>query len=580
MIPGRLRPAVPWALYAVVLLASFYPESFHPARMILYVGDPLESAYLMAWHAHQVLRDPLHLFDANYLYPVKAAVATTEHHLLQGLALAPLTWLTGNPILVFNCAVAMTGLLDAFAARKLAFALGCGDLGSWAAGALCAFNTYNVHEAPRVHIMLHAFLALAVLELIVLVRREEPSRAWRLAGWLLLAGLTANYHLLYGGVLLGMVLAATALVDPARAARTLGRLVLPLGAAALLFLPVTVVYYRMAKSQGFHRELPEGVDLGHYVSTAPGNLLYGPIGPHVQPQQKGPHFIGFAALALAAIGLLGSGRRRDGDLLPARHWTPAAALLAGAFVLLSLGRDVVAFGHRLGPGPYRLLYSFVPGFQYLRIPERFGLLAMLFVALLVAQGLTVLEAARLPVVAVVLAALVPVEHLSLATLATAVPVGDDVPPVYRWLATQPVHALAEVPTYGEHSFRRETWEMYYSTYHFQPIVHGYTAYPTRESVRLRECALGVPEEQALDCLESWRVDTLIVHYPPPGTSLRENPALEELVGRPPHSFYRGIAAREAGGSLQRLASFEGPRSRIPGGQDVAFRIVRPAAPGP
>src|SRR5439155_26979993 len=106
--------------------------------------------------------------------------------------------------------------------------------------------------------------------------------------------------------------------------------------------------------------------------------------------------------------------RRDGDLLPARHWTPAAALLGSAFVLLSLGRDVVAFGHRLGPGPYRLLYSFVPGFQYLRIPERFGLLAMLFVALLAAQGLIVLDAARLPVVAVVLAALVPVDHLSLA----------------------------------------------------------------------------------------------------------------------------------------------------------------------
>src|SRR5439155_12903448 len=140
----------------------------------------LESAYLMASHAHQVLRDPLHLFDANYLYPVRGAVATTEHHLRHGLALAPVTWLTGNPILVFNCAVALTGLLDAFAARKL---------------------------------------ALALLELLVLVRREEPARAWRVAGWLLLAGLTANYHLLYGGVLLGMTLAATAFVDPARAAR-------------------------------------------------------------------------------------------------------------------------------------------------------------------------------------------------------------------------------------------------------------------------------------------------------------------------------------------------------------------------
>jgi len=581
VILGRLRPVAPGALYALVLLASFYPESLHPARMILYVGDPLESAYLMAWHAHQVLRDPLHLFDANYLYPVKAAVATTEHHLLQGLALAPLTWLTGNPILVFNGAVALTAVLDAFAARKLALALGCRGTGSWAAGALSAFNTYNVHEAPRVHIMLHAFLALALLELLVLLRREEPARAWRIAGWLLLAGLTANYHLMYGAILLGTVLVAAAVVDPSRVARTLVRLAIPLAVAALLFLPVILTYYRVATSQAFHRELPEGVDLGHYVSTAPGNLLYGPIGPRVRAQQSGPHFIGFFALAVAAIGLGGSMLRSGGDgLLPARQWAPAAAGLAVLFILLSLGRDLTAFGHRLGPGPYRLLYSFVPGFQYLRIPERFGLLAMLFVALLVAQGLTVLEAAKLPVAALVLAAIIPLEHLSLATRAIVVPVGDDVPPVYRWLARQPVHALAEVPTYGEHTFRRETWEMYYSTYHFKPIVHGYTAYPTRESILLRECAVRVPEKQALDCLEIWGVDTLIVHYPPPGRSLRQDSDLADFVGIPPRSFYRGVAAREAEGSLRRLASFDGPRSRIPGGRDVAFRIARPAAPRP
>src|SRR5256885_16414137 len=121
-----------------------------------------------------------------------------------------------------------------------------------------------------------------------------------------------------------MVLAATALVDPARAARPLGRVVLPLGAAALLFLPVTVVYYRVATSQAFHRELPEGVDLGHYVSTAPGNLLYGPIGPHAGPQQRGPHFIGFFAVAVAEIGLCGSILRPGrGGLLEARNYAPA-----------------------------------------------------------------------------------------------------------------------------------------------------------------------------------------------------------------------------------------------------------------
>src|SRR3989442_1433830 len=154
----------------------------------------------------------------------------------------------------------------------------------------------------------------------------------------------------------------------------------------------------------------------------PGNLLYGLIGPHARVQQSGPHFIGFFAVAVAAIGLGGSILRRGGEgLLPARLWTAAAAALAALFVLLSLGRDLIAFGQRIGPGPYRLLYSFVPGFQYLRIPERFGLLAMLFVALLVAQALTLIEAARLRVTALILAAVIPAEHLSVATRAPVIP---------------------------------------------------------------------------------------------------------------------------------------------------------------
>ena len=32
-------------------------------------GDPLFSTWRLAWVAHQLPRDPLHLFDANIFYP-------------------------------------------------------------------------------------------------------------------------------------------------------------------------------------------------------------------------------------------------------------------------------------------------------------------------------------------------------------------------------------------------------------------------------------------------------------------------------------------------------------------------------
>src|SRR4029079_15273339 len=92
--------------------------------------------------------------------------------------------------------------------------------------------------------------------------------------------------------------------------------------------------------------------------------------------QRGPHFVGVLSLALALLALAEWAIRRPRDAspgaLPPSVWVPAAAVLALVLVLLSVGSEVTAGAHRLGPGPYRLLYAWVPGFQLVRIPERLG----------------------------------------------------------------------------------------------------------------------------------------------------------------------------------------------------------------
>src|SRR6185295_10493563 len=189
----------------------------------------------------------------------------------------------------------------------------------------------------------------------------------------------SNYLLLYGCVILGLVTLAFLAARPAETARRLPLLALAGGIAALLYLPVGLPYVVSSETYGYSRELPIGVDLQHYISTAPGNLLYGPIGAKVKLQMLGPHFVGFVSLALAAAAIALT-RKRGGEhgVLPARVWVPGAALLAVLLVALSLGGEARAFGHDLGAGPYRLLWH-LPGFQLMRLPERLGLLAMLFV---------------------------------------------------------------------------------------------------------------------------------------------------------------------------------------------------------
>jgi hypothetical protein len=564
----RPRHRLAAALYAVLFLASLYPQSLRPWDTVAYIGDSLDTVYFMAWNAHQAPRDPLHLFDANILYPHRGAMTLAGHRILPGILAAPVIGLTGNPILAYNVVLALAYLLAAMAGRRLAALLGIDAIGAWTAGALYAFNTYQVNEAPRADLLFHGFTALALGELVIFLKTGEVRRAWHVAGLMVLQGLASTYLLLYGALVLSLVAAGALVARPRSVAPRLARMVPAAAAAALLFLPVILPHVRSARTYGFARDAPFGVDLKHYVSTLPTNIVYGEIGGPVRPQQKGPHFVGFVSLGLALLAVLTRGRAPgpDGAIVPPRIWVPAAAALAALLVALSLGRETVVFGHDLGPGPYRLLHLAVPGFQFIRIPERLGLLAMLFVALLVGQGLKVLRGMdpRLAPAALALAVAVPLEHLSPLPLTERIPVWGEVPAVYRWLARDRARAVAEVPVHGEGLIRKETLEEYFSTYHFKPIIHGYVSYPPLLSVLLRRAAADFPSEASLQALQRVGVDTVVVHH-----GRGRSRGLEEAV-----------AEALTAGRLASVARFAGKDAHVyEGTMDEVLRL-RPVPPEP
>ncbi|HEY7816667.1 MAG TPA: hypothetical protein VIG29_00505, partial [Vicinamibacteria bacterium] len=236
------------------------------------------------------------------------------------------------------------------------------------------------------------------------------------------------------------------------------------------------------------------------------------------------------------------------------------ALLALLFMALSLGKDMLVFGWNLGPGPYRLLYHYVPGFQQVRIPERLSLLAMLFIALLVGYAVAwIASSSRFGrVSAHFLAVLVVLEHISPLPQTTRIPVGEDVPSVYGWLARQEVRALAEVPVPGEALIRMESLPMYFSLYHGKPIIHGYESFPPLISSLLRKLAMEFPSEASLAAFERIGVDTVIVHDGLPGSD----------------RITKDLPGLMAEGRLSLLARFDGPGARLyEGTRDEVYRIL-------
>jgi hypothetical protein len=204
---------------------------------------------------------------------------------------------------------------------------------------------------------------------------------------------------------------------------------------------------------------------------------------------------------------------------------PAAFLLA-ASVIFSFGPEIRSLGRPLGvAAPYRWLFELVPGFDGLRVPARFGMLAALFLAILAGYGATVLRRMRAGGWLLTLAAIAVLADGWAAPLPTNQPFRSggrpsppahvrpraDAPPVYRFVATLPTDAvILELPL-GD-----PPWELqyvYYSSVHLRRLVNGYSGGFPR-AYHLADTLLGRPgarPEMAWRLLQEKGVTHVIVH---------------------------------------------------------------------
>jgi hypothetical protein len=85
--------------------------------------------------------------------------------------------------------------------------------------------------------------------------------------------------------------------------------------------------------------------------------------------------------------------------------------------------------------------------------------------------------------------------------------------VYRWLARQPRSVVAEVPLARAdrlHSISDGIY-MYNSTWHWQPIVNGYSGFFPKTFIELSEATVSFPDDRSIAYLKQRGVDLLVVH---------------------------------------------------------------------
>lgn len=257
-----------------------------------------------------------------------------------------------------------------------------------------------------------------------------------------------------------------------------------------------------------------------------------------------------AAVALAArIALLrrvplapASRLRRTRDAW--RAWAAAhRRSVPGFYGVLTVFATLFAIGPPLGLWP---LVYWLPGLNFIRVPSRFTILAMLGLAVLAAAGferLTGRMASRRRAWVGVLAGALMVVEFAAIPLAT-IPYAVEIPLADRWLASRAgPFAVAEFPlpdpaNAGAFS-RRQTQFMLHSMAHWQKTVHGHSGFQPAFHDDLYERMRRFPDADVLDRLASIGVRYLVIHtdlYEP-----GEWEAVRERVEREPRLSLEHVA---------------------------------------
>ena len=231
-----------------------------------------------------------------------------------------------------------------------------------------------------------------------------------------------------------------------------------------------------------------------------------------------------AALAYAlALALSRTLRTRAAAFMRSRGFFVAALLAA---MWLSLGPSPQVLGRPLDlASPYRFLWTYVPGFEGLRVPARFAMIAVLMLSVLGAFGAAVLSRARYGAIALVLLAAAFLFEAGAAPFVVngMTPVrGFTTPParlelprlapgIYRAVSGLPPAAvLADLPL-GQADY--DLRAMYYSIDRWRPILNGYSGFFPLQYARAVVALNEVPRhvEDSMAMLRQLGATHVIVH---------------------------------------------------------------------
>lgn len=537
-------------------------------------GDQLEIAWIFDWAGYSARANPFGLFDgsifhANIFHPEQLTLAYTENFLGLSLPVAPIIWLTSNPILALNLVTIGLYAVGGYATYRLMRELTPYWPAGVVAGLAFTFSPYRTSQIEHTHVIAMHLMPLVLLMLLRLSR--NPSRRVVVGTGLLIA--LQIWSSLTGAAVTLVVIGAWGIWELARRRRnaipTLGRAGMAVALGLAVAIPVIKPYGDL---RTIHPELkhPDAAVLEFsatptsYLVPSRGNALF--RSPYANLSRtyrdtKGywektlfPGFV-LSASFMIAIGAIVRGQsrwrarrarragrhgrhgRRAGADHPPQSDKPddsgesedpvsarnnvAVSTYAHMclFLLIAAVGFVASLGPRLGatadgmPLPFVLVTKLgLSGFS--RVPARFGVLVPFGMAVVVGLALGAakpLWQRRLLGASLILLTI----ELLLPTLHTK--------PVPRITAAHrairnvdgavlglPTVELRSDKSPDKETIRREVIHLYLATAHHRPIANGYGAFHPLSFWELMGAVQDFPSTAGMRVLGDRGVRTVVV----------------------------------------------------------------------
>jgi len=506
--------AVVTGLMMAATLVMTYPQ-VQQLDSVRDLGDPLFSIWRLAWVAHQIVRDPLNLFEANLYYPSRLTLAYSDAMVLPGIMTAPFFWLGVPTVPLYNMALLSTFVLAGVAMYLLVRSLTGQAPAAWVAAVAFAFYPFRFQH-PQMELMWVCWIPLALWA----VHRTLARGRWRdgvVAGGAFAAQMLSC---VYFGLFLAAYLVPVG-GTLAFGSRRLSRAVTPLAAGAILATVLLVpmllpyVYTRQALGDRSPAEVQA-------FSSRPQDYLVAPKTNAVWGDRlgRGPHgpedsFPGVVIVVLALVAL----------------WPPLSVPRMAYAVGLIFAFDVSLGSHGY---VFPVLYREIVPFRGLRAPGRMSMFVGLSLAVLGGYGVARVTAHMRRgwltyVFAAVVSVVLLVESRSVLTLERVPPTHD----VYRWFDGRPSNVLAELPA----EENQEALYTYLSTVHWQRILNGYSGAAPLSYYEFKRSMATFPDEASMRLLCDRGTNYVLLH--------------EEFYGR--EAYRRVVAAVGARSDLHEKA---------------------------